>query len=101
MKTKEQLIAFIGRMDAHMQYIPEGLDSVRREQQIHRILHAEDKAMDILAEVDFSAYLVLERFKRERSFCGQSLLSNFIDKGLDELDNFIADIDRRVADVHG
>lgn len=101
MKTKEQLIAFIGRMDACMQYIPEGFDSVRREQRIHRILHAEDKAMDILSDVDFSAYLVLERFKRERSFYGQSLLSNFINKGLDKLDNFIADIDRRVADIHG
>lgn len=101
MKTKEQLIAFIGRMDAQMQYIPEGLDSNRREQRIYRILHAENKAMDLLSDADFSAYLVLERFKRERSFCGQRLLSNFIDKGINKLDNFIADIDRRVADIHG
>lgn len=101
MKTKRQLIQFLGRMDAIMNDIPDDWESARRERRIVRIIHTEDAATVKLIEADFEAASVLRTFKFERDCEQQQRLSKSIDRGLDKLDAFLADIDRRVAKLHG
>lgn len=88
-------------MDAYMGDIPNAWDSARRSNRIKRIIRAEDAAWNSLCDVDFSAALVLEQFKLERTCSRQAMLSRMIDRRIDKLDDFIADIDRRVAKIHG